>query len=671
MARVGQTGWRPAHLGLLAVLCAPAGCQVFLDDADRQVYQLVDKRQEQAIGSDNRMRLVRPDGKASISQISKQDEAYQFVPHPIDSNVPESFRRTSTQPATTSAESSVEREIAAVGSSSSTVPAAEPAPLSALRPADKQWLTPELPSSRTSGPESLPADSAVPATAQPYAPPPGATVMSLSDALAYAFTHSWQFQTAKEQLYLAALDLTLERHLWTPRPFANVEGLYTDFGREFGLRDAEGNAPADRTMEVVAQAGIRQKLPYGGEIVARAIDTWIRDLTNRVTTGESGQLILEATIPLLRGAGPAAYESRYQAERDLIYAVRTFEGFRRRLAVDIAGEFFNLQQLRQQITNAEQSITALAREVGRSRALWESGRLIQLEVQRAQQDLLFAINRQVNAIQAYEAALDRFKIRIGMPVETPIDVTVPTDVTAGLPQTATQEGSLEAAIRMPEVTEDEAVRVALKYRLDLLNDLDRIGDADRGIAIAQNGLLPDLVATSSVLASTDPDKPSTLNYNASRMQWTAGVTLGVPLDRVEERNALRRSYILKDQARRNYEQAKDTVILQVRATMRRVRQQQEVLQIQIRNRDLALERVRSVQIRLATKGDISNREVVEAERDLLAARNGLAQAQADLYLAILEFRRDTGTLRVDDRGHWLGPDALATSAALSSSGIAP
>jgi hypothetical protein len=44
--------------------------------------------------------------------------------------------------------------------------------------------------------------------------------------------------------------------------------------------------------------------------------------------------------------------------------------------------------------------------------------------------------------------------------------------------------------------------------------------------------------------------------------------------------------------------------------------------------------------------------VVEAEDILLGARNKLAQAQASMRLSILEFRRDTGTLRINDEGRW-------------------
>jgi len=46
-----------------------------------------------------------------------------------------------------------------------------------------------------------------------------------------------------------------------------------------------------------------QKLPLGGELTATLIDNLMRDLTHHVTTAETGQIILAADIPLLRGPG--------------------------------------------------------------------------------------------------------------------------------------------------------------------------------------------------------------------------------------------------------------------------------------------------------------------------------------------------------------------------------
>ena len=197
--------------------------------------------------------------------------------------------------------------------------------------------------------------------------------MSLTDALSHAFQHSREFQTAKEELYLAALALSLERHLWTPQLMAQISSQYANYGQ---VRDF------DHAMDMVSQIAVEQRLPYGGEVTARVLNTLMRDLTNHVTTGETGAMIIEANIPLLRGAGRVARESRYQAERDLIYAVRTFEQFRRDLAVDIASDYFQLQQLRQAIVNATESIRSFTLEAERTRALGQTGRLLELDRDR-------------------------------------------------------------------------------------------------------------------------------------------------------------------------------------------------------------------------------------------------------------------------------------------------
>ncbi|NLU21505.1 MAG: TolC family protein, partial [Phycisphaerae bacterium] len=476
--------------------------------------------------------------------------------------------------------------------------------------------------------------------------------MNLEQVLAYAFRHSRQFQTAKEQLYLAALDLTLERHLWTPRLFGEVAALQTV--QQTARADARGNITLepDNAFEAVARAGVRQRLPYGGEIIAETINTLVRNVSDHLTEGETGQTVIAAELPLLRGAGRSAFETRYQAERNLIYAIRTFEGFRRNLVVDIAEDYFNLQRLRQQIVNTEQSVRSFELMAQQERALFAAGRRSVLDVQRADQERLVATNDRVDAITTYQTALDAFKLRIGMPIETPIDVPLPSEPGSADAQSPKTEESLEAALRMPAVTEEEALAAALKYRLDLLNDLDRIGDAERGVNIAENNLLPDLRATSSVRFNTRPEQRGIGHYDDEHTVYTGGLTLELPLDRKAERNQLRRSIVNRNEAERNYEQARHEVIRQVRSAMRRVEQQALSLQIQIKNRDLALQRREAAQLEWE-RGRIGNRDLVEAENALLSARNRLAAAQAQMNLAILQFRRDTGTLRVDDEGRWM------------------
>ena len=62
-----------------------------------------------------------------------------------------------------------------------------------------------------------------------------------------------------EDLYLAALNVTLQRHLFEPRPFART-GLHYTGGQE----DVDYAA----ALTAANSVGVRQKLPYGGEVVA-------------------------------------------------------------------------------------------------------------------------------------------------------------------------------------------------------------------------------------------------------------------------------------------------------------------------------------------------------------------------------------------------------------------
>jgi len=115
------------------------------------------------------------------------------------------------------------------------------------------------------------------------------------------------------------------------------------------------------------------------------------------------------------------------------------------------------------------------------------------------------------------------------------------------------------------------------------------------------------------------------------------------------------SLIAMRRAERDYETSVDTVRADVRRAVRRLDQQQKLRTIQVLN-------VEENQVRLDAAraqydlGIKDNRDVVDAENSLLDARNSLARAVAAYRNAILEFRRDTETLRVSDDGQWEQPD---------------
>ena len=252
-----------------------------------------------------------------------------------------------------------------------------------------------------------------------------------------------------------------------------------------------------------------------------------------MTTAESGQIILQAELPLFRGAGRVAYESRYQSERSLIYAVRTFERFRRSFAVQVSRSYFELQQFKAGIENAHKSYinrrrdwekAEYTKELGQSQTIFDASRAL-ASFRSAEASL-------VSAKEQYASALDRFKILIGMSVDEPLDV---------LHQDKDPYGPLVDNL-CPAIGEETAVQVAIDYRLDLLTSRDEIDDARRGVVVAKNQILPDLNLTGGISFDPDDAHLDLTDYSDRRTTYSAGIRLQMD-DRKQERNGYRRSLV--------------------------------------------------------------------------------------------------------------------------------
>jgi len=568
----------PAWLGLGLLLAVPAGCdQAWINSSDRIAERLIAQRQQQTLGTTTDARIAAEDG------FDRGGDPYSFTPHPVDNAVPPAYRR---QAGTT------DPTVADADMTSSGTAALTREDIARYADLDTTGLRP----------------------------------FTLSEALAYAFRHAWDFQTQKEELYLAALALMNERQLWTPQLEGEIRARYTNFGQERNF---------DQAMAAVAELSATQRLPYGGDISARIVNTLMRDIGNHVTTGESGEMILQANIPLLKGAGKVAFESRYQAERDLIYAVRIFEQNRRNLAVEVAGEFFNLLATKTRIDSALLALSSAEYDLRRTEAQVKVGEVLEIEAQRSRVRVLDSRNALISAKALYQNALDRFKIRIGMPTTEPID--------------AVDE---ELELFEPFVSEVDAIDTALDYRLDLLNQLDFIDDARRQVRIARNNFLPAFDFTGTVAMATDPNQLQSFSYNTERTTWDALLSLEIPIDRRQERNDFRASLIGLRRAERDYQLATENVKLDVRAALRNLELARESMEIQRENMLVNKRRNEMARV-LWDEGEIrSNRDLVEAQDALQTSTNQYATATAAYRLAILELLRDTGTLRVDDEGRW-------------------
>lgn len=459
--------------------------------------------------------------------------------------------------------------------------------------------------------------------------------LDLPQTLAYAVKHSREYRNRKDELFLAAIALLIERHLWGPRFFNDMTAQFT------GVPEGGDH---DHAFTLINELRATQRLPYGGTIAASAVVAFVEQLrTAAGSTADDTQTLelrLEASIPLLRGAGKVAQENLIQSYRDLVYVTRDFERFRQQFLLRVATDYFDLLLQTNQITNVELQVKSLDELSTRMDALATAGRVPYIDVQQSQQQVLFARNRLLAQRERYASELDSLKITIGMPTTTPLSLK-----------------PVELASPIPHLNAVEAIKTAWRMRLDLQTAEDHVDDSRRRVEVARNNMLADLDLNASISVPTEERKPrggTDLELGSGR--YAVGMTYGAPLDRRIEQLGYRRSLIDLERTERSRTLLKDQIALAVRRSMRDIELAQSTLALQLKNLELAETRSEGVQLR---QRSLQPRDVIESEEDLRNARDARDLAIREQRVSVLTYLLETGQLRVTGDGQWLPPAKLA------------
>lgn len=454
------------------------------------------------------------------------------------------------------------------------------------------------------------------------------TRLDLFSSLKYAVEHSRNYQSQMEDLYLSALDVTLQRHLFEPRPFVTQSVNYNGGQKDVAYQSA---------LSATTTAGVRQQLPYGGEVVAQGLVTFVDALNDNSLGGENASLVLSASIPLLRGAGMVNLEPLIQSERELVYQVRTFENFRRQFVVDIASAYFTLLTTYQRVDDQRVQYERSVDLVQQTLETFAAGK-VGVTYLAVQQSLTQQINAEaalISAQQALQAALDNFKLQLGMPVDEDLEV-VP----------------VELDVTKPDVNDSSLPKLAQTYRLDLQTARDRVEDARRKVDVAKNQLLPDLSLTARGEQDSLPNWSGT-QIDSKALTYSAGATLDLPVDRVAERNQYRTALINYEKAQRSYVDLSQNITADVRQSARSLEQAQLQVDINARGIQVAQDQLEYSTL-LFTQGKSPVRDITDAQTALLDAQNAYHAARASLQINVLRFLQNTGTLRVDPSAGELG-----------------
>ncbi len=549
--------------------------------------------------------------------------------------------------------------------------------------------------------------------------PPEPLVITLVDALQIAARSSRDYQQQKEGVFIAALDLDLERDQFEFR-FSGT--LDADISSEL-----EGD---DTTGVVVSPALGVNKLFKSGALLTTRIGIDLAKLLSG-NRGESLGTFADAsiTVPLLRGAGvEVVTEDLQQAEREAVYAIWDFETFKRDFTVSIVAEYLGVLGDLKSVENSEANYESSLEAALRAASLYEVGRLPGIQVSQATQNALQAQERLLLARQRYESSLDSFKFRLGLPPDAlvlldpaelerlvplaeavlgpdsnvvpslqrqpatrpgsgpagpqtqpaPIDtpdlaeptttLTQPTDQPE-MPAPADPRRSI-AGRSQEELAREQAhyadltrrgIEIALRNRLDLAIAYGEVLDAQRRTVLGADNLKAGLDLSAGAgwggrRGALSGGQPD-VGLRLGGGSYGGGLALDLPLEATGQRNSYRVSLINLDRAIRAVQDLEDRVKLDVLNSVRDLRVAAEDLRIQAVSIDVAQRQLAAAQafFRLG-RGEI--RDLTEAQDDLINAQNAFIASLVDYRVTQLELQRDLGLLEVDAEGLFEEADLL-------------
>jgi hypothetical protein len=271
--------------------------------------------------------------------------------------------------------------------------------------------------------------------------------LRLEQAVELGLFNSREFQDRREDLYLSALPVTTERFAFAAQALAATNALYEALGRD------RPGGPANR-WTVNTTSSVSRLFPAGGQLLFSFANQVVVDFSRGRPDIAVSNMSLTFIQPLLRGGGYAVtLEPLTQAERNLLYAIRSYARFRKifYVAVVAAGDYTNnpygLQGLSvnlgrgignnltaptagylpitlqiANVNNQRKNIAALEQLVRLYQNLKEGGVVSDLQSVRVELQLLQSQSTLLTQNRQYLDNLDIFKLQLGVPTNLPLEL---------------------------------------------------------------------------------------------------------------------------------------------------------------------------------------------------------------------------------------------------------
>lgn len=338
-------------------------------------------------------------------------------------------------------------------------------------------------------------------------------------------------------------------------------------------------------------------------------------------TGYASAYSFEVDQQLLQGADPVVpAEPLWQATLSRNTQARAVAALRRQTVLTAWTAYLNVALGNSLVDASRDQVARADRIVAASEAKYAAGTVSRLDVLRSQQLAASArlqLNDSVNFLADAQDALTRLT---GRPPGTTFRVVLPRSL----------------PVKVPD--DDTAIDYARAHRESILEQQERLRDAEISLRIARSNILPSLSAyagwggtgTSSTLGGS----LSSIGPSSFTLGFRSNALLNVGLSLAQKREA----DIALRAARRNLSVVEQDVVREVRQSLRGLRVAQERLPIEEANLEVAAAQFEVANMRYE-KGLSSNFDLVDAENlhnsariAALTSRNGLLLAELGLLV---------------------------------------
>jgi outer membrane protein TolC len=345
------------------------------------------------------------------------------------------------------------------------------------------------------------------------------------------------------------------------------------------------------------------------------------------TDGQSQSALFGTSIsqPLLRGASRTAIRAGIDsAESSLESAARQYRLAEERVVVDAVAAHYAVLRAEQALQFQRASFRRVEGFVKATEVKERIGLADAIDLFRARLRLDQAVDSVQGAEKTRADAMESLRSVLDLSPNHPID-------------------PIGRIRRLSwSIDEDQAVRIALSRRLEIDQAEASIRDARRGVALAEEALLPrlDLVLSYNRLSSGGSFTDA-LGFDQESL--TIGLQTQGDFSPEAQRLALAQSKLSFDAVVRGAAQVRLGVENQVRSTIRRLQRAEERIENQRNQLRQAEGKLRLSQLKFE-RGLVGNFDLLESETELLSAELGVADAVVDQILAVYELRRSMATL---------------------------